>query len=135
MKKKSERGYTGIDIAISLVVLFIFVSLIATMSYEWNSSINAIKLKAEATQIAVEKIEKLKNELTFEEIENMRNYEFSSNKEVKTGFYETISIQDYADINAEKIPELVKKVTVKIQYKFKKEIQTIELSTIVSKEI
>lgn len=133
MKGKSEKGYTGIDIAISVVVLFIFVSLIATMSYQFNSSVNAVKLESEATEIAVEEIERLKNELTFDEIKNMRNYEYA-NKEIKTGFYETILIQDYADINSEKTPELVKKVTVKIQYKFKKDIQTIELSTIVSKE-
>lgn len=133
MKGKSEKGYTGIDIAISVVVLFIFVSLIATMSYQFNSSVNAVKLKSEAAEIAVEEIEKLKNELTFDEIKNMRNYEYA-NEEIKTGFFETILIQDYADVNSEKTPELVKKVTVKIQYKFKKNIQTIELSTIVSKE-
>lgn len=133
MKKKNEKGYTGIDIAISVVVLFTFVSLMATMSYQFNSSVNEIKLKSEATQIAVEEIEKLKNELTFEEIKNRRNYEYS-NREIKTGFFETIWIQDYADMNTQKTPELVKKVTVKIQYKFKKEVHTIELSTIVSKE-
>lgn len=134
MKTKSEKGYTGIDIAISVVVLFIFVSLITTMSYQFSSSVNGIELKSEATQIAVDEIEKLKSELTFEEIKNMRNEEYR-NREVKTGFFETILIEDYADIGAEKTPELVKKVTVKIQYKFKKEIQNIELSTIVSKEI
>lgn len=133
MKIRSEKGYTGIDIAISVVVLFLFVSLIATMSYQVNSSVNGVKLKSEATQIAVEEIEKLKNELTFEEIKNMRNHEYY-NQEVKTGFFETVYIQDYADINVEKTPELVKKVTVKVQYKFKKDIHTIELSTILSKE-
>ncbi len=133
MKIRSEKGYTGIDIAISVVVLFLFVSLIATMSYQVNSSVNGVKLKSEATQIAVEEIEKLKNELTFEEIKNMRNHEYY-NQEVKTGFFETVYIEDYADINIEKTPELVKKVTVKVQYKFKKDIHTIELSTILSKE-
>ena len=76
MKIRSEKGYTGIDIAISVVVLFLFVSLIATMSYQVNSSVNGVKLKSEATQIAVEEIEKLKNELTFEEIKIMRNHEY-----------------------------------------------------------
>ena len=33
MKLKSEKGFTGVDVAIAVVVLFIFVSLIAIMSY------------------------------------------------------------------------------------------------------
>jgi len=38
MKKiRSQKGYTGIDIAISVIVIFIFVSLIAMLIYNFNS--------------------------------------------------------------------------------------------------
>lgn len=143
---KSEKGYTGIDIAISVVVLFIFVSVIATLSYSFNSSSKEVELKAEATAIAVEEIEKLKNELDFNDIANMSKTNGNSQYfptdtskdteeiEGKQGFYKKIIVQDYNDIDKTKIPGLAKKVTVTIQYMFKGETQTVELSTIIAKE-
>ena len=34
MKFYSEKGYTGVDIAISVIVIFIFVSLISFLIYK-----------------------------------------------------------------------------------------------------
>ena len=123
MKLKSEKGFTGIDMAIAVVVLFIFVSIIAMLSYSINSSAKEINLKSEATAIAVEEIEKLKNK-TFDEI----------SKTGKEGFYKTITIKDYSEIAQEKVPGLVKQATVTISYQFKAEEKKVELSTIFSKE-
>lgn len=139
MNLKSERGYTGIDIAIGIVVLFIFVSLIASLSYTFNSSARDMELRAEATSIAVEEMENLKNSLNFEAIANRSiangNSEYGiTEEEIKTGFFRTIIIEDYADISANKRAGLVKKVTVSIQYKFKGKQEVIKLSTIFSKE-
>lgn len=129
---KSEKGYTGVDIAISIVVLFIFVSLIATLSYNFNSTSRAIQLKAQATAMAVSEIETIKNK-TIEDIQT-EDTTYRQTTQIQEGFYRTITVQDYHDIDESKIPGLVKKITVQIQYKFKKEIETIELSTIISKE-
>ena len=109
MNKKSEKGFTGIDIAISVVVLFIFVSIIAFLSYGFNSSAKEIELKSEATSLAVQEIEALKNSLTFEQIADRRQSDEENNKteEIKTGFYKTVIIQDYADIYPEKVVGLV----------------------------
>lgn len=140
MNCKNEKGYTGIDIAISVVVLFIFVSLIAMLSYGFNSSAKEMELKSNATAIAVAEIENLKNQLTFDEIAdksiNNGNSEYLPRTEVtnESGFYKTIIIEDYADKNAGKPSGLVKKATVKIEYMFKGKQQTVELSTIFSKE-
>lgn len=140
MNIKSQKGYTGIDIAIAVVVLFIFVSIIAMLSYSINSSAKEIDLKSEATAIAVAEIEGLKNK-SFAEISEMAStnnieQEAIANKE---GFYKTIIIKDYNDISqangqGEKVPGLVKQATVKISYQFKGETQSVELSTIFSKE-
>lgn len=140
MKIKSEKGYTGIDIAVSVVVLFIFVSLIAVLSYNFNSSSKEIELKSKAMEIAIDEIEKIKNQGFTGEIEAFRKTEenqgiFKAQEEVQEGFFRTIMVEDYADIYPNKILGLVKRITVQIQYKFKKEIETVELSTILSKEI
>lgn len=55
MKFYSEKGYTGVDIAISVIVIFIFVSLISFLIYRFNSSAKEVELKSEATSIALKK--------------------------------------------------------------------------------
>ena len=132
MKMKSENGFTVIDIATAIVVLFIFISLISFLSYNFNSTNKEIELKATACEIAVEQIEKMKSK-TLEELES-ENTDYRKQQEIETGYTREIIVQDYNDINPEKQAGIVKKVTVRIQYKHKKQIQTIELSTIISKE-
>ena len=134
MNIKNQKGYTGIDIAISVVVLFIFVSIIAMLSYSINSSAKEIDLKSEATAIAVEEIEKLKNK-TFDEISQMQEIPQEEMTDIgKEGFYKTITIKDYNEIVEGKVPGLVKQATVTISYQFKAEEKKVELSTIFSKE-
>ena len=142
MKFYSEKGYTGVDIAISVIVIFIFVSLISFLIYRFNSSAKEVELKSEATSIAVEEIEKVKQD-GFEKYDGMnkdtkedKNGNSLEKVENKESFFKTIIVQDYADLdnNSEKIPNLVKKVTVKISYMFQAKEQSVELSTILSKE-
>lgn len=128
---KNEKGYTGIDIAISVVVLFIFVSLIAFLSYGFNSSAKELELKSQALNIAIDEIEKIKSTIT---MDNINTLDTQTKETTTQGFYQTITIKDYADINLSKTPGLVKRITVKIQYMFQNKQQTIELSTLVVKE-
>ncbi|MCI8444766.1 MAG: hypothetical protein HFJ37_06465 [Clostridia bacterium] len=139
MNLKSQKGYTGIDIAISVMVIFIFVSLIALLIYNVNSTSQKIELKSEATYIAIDEIEAIKNEsfATYEERSVASgNSEEQAEVEGKEGFYKTIIVEDYTDIqgNENKIPNLVKKITVRISYMFQAKEQNIEISTILSKE-
>ena len=131
MNWKSEKGYTGIDIAVAVVVLFLFVSVIAFLSYGMNSKTKEIELQSEATHLAVEEIETLKNS-NFEELDTK---EVEKEEMPQKGFYKTIKVEDYAYIDAEKTRGLVKRVTVQIQYMFKAKEQKIELNTILTKEI
>lgn len=138
MKIKSEKGFTGIDIAISVIVLFIFVSLIAMLIYNFNSSSREVELKSEATYLAIDEIENLRNE-GFEAIENVSlsngGNPYEEGETTQSGFYKKIIVKDYTDIsgNEDKIPNLVKQVTVQISYMFKGKTQIVELSTVLSK--
>ena len=144
MKVRSNKGFTGIDIAISVIVLFIFVSLIAVLVYNNNSSSQELELKTEATYLAIDEIEKIKNN-GFEKYESLNKDSTQDkdgnplNQSVETdteGFYKTITVKDYTDIegNEGKIPNLVKQVTVKITYMFKAKEQSVELTTVLSKD-
>lgn len=129
---KSEKGYTGVDIAISVLVLFLFVSFIATLSYRANSSAKEIELKSKASEIAISEIEAIKNK-TWEEI-TTEDIEYRDTTEIEEGFYRTILVQDYHDIDATKNSEIVKKVTVQIKYRFKGKEEMVEFSTMMAKE-
>ena len=57
-------------------------------------------------------------------------------KTEKQGYYKTITVTDYTDLEGktDKTKDIVKKVNVKITYMFKAKEQTVELSTILTKE-
>lgn len=129
---KSEKGYTGVDIAISIVVLFIFVSLIASLSYRVNSSSQEIELKSKASELAISEIEAIKNK-TWEDI-TTEDPAYREMTEIEEGYARTILVQDYHDIDDTKTPDIVKRIIVQIQYNDKGKTQTVELSTLIAKE-
>ncbi len=144
MDIRSQKGYTGIDIAISVIVITIFISLIAVLIYRFNSSSNEVQLKSKATEIAIDEIEKVKAAgfKTYEEMDQTTKEDKEGNSlvnqsvEEEHGFYKTISVEDYTDTenNEDKISNLVKRVTVTISYMVKGQEQQVSLSTILSKE-
>ena len=142
MKAYSEKGYTGVDIAIAVIVLTMFVSLIAVLIYRFNSSSNELQKKSEALVIAIDEIEKVKAKgfKTYEKMnknseEDEKGQSLINQETGKDGFYKTITVQDYTDIegNEGKQENLVKKVTVTISYMFQGKEQSLDLSTILSK--
>ena len=62
MKVCSEKGFTGIDISVSVIVIFIFISIISLLVYRINSTSQEIQLKSDATYVAINEIENIKNE-------------------------------------------------------------------------
>lgn len=133
MNLKSEKGATGIDITISIIILSLFIGLIVSLMYGINQSSKDIERKTEATNYAISEIEKLKAE-DFETLESKQTSGYIED----TPYYKTIKVVDYADLEEnegqDKEPGLVKKVTVEISYKSGKEDKKVELSTVLSKE-
>lgn len=143
MNLHSEKGYTVVDIAISIIIITIFIALIAVIISRFNSSANDLQYKEEATAIAIEEIETIKKEgfetykdMNEDTLQDKNGNSLINQPTEKEGFYKTITIKDYTDLegNEEKISGLVKKVTVKISYMFQGKEQAVELSTILSKE-
>ena len=133
MRIKSEKGFTLIDIGTAIVVIFIFITLISILIYQFNSSYDEIKIESEAVELAIKEIEKIKmksienleSELNEENIEYGNNEENAKLQEIKEGFYRQLIIEDYHDID--------KRIKVQVKYKFKKQEHTIELATLISK--
>ena len=139
MKIRSDKGFTGIDISVSVVIIFIFVSIIAMLIYQVNTTSKEVALRSDATYIAINEIEQVKNNgievylgLGNNSVVGTENEEVSGTE----GFYKTTTVLDYTHLegNEDKMSDVVKKVTVKISYMFRGEEQSVEISTIVSKE-
>ena len=96
---KSEKGFTGVDIVISVIILFIFISLIAFLSYNISSTSKDLELKSEATALAIEEIEKIKNmsfenlstELSTQGIQYGTTKENAELQEIKDGYCKKIN--------------------------------------------
>ena len=137
MIRRNEKGYTVIDIAISIAVIFIFISILSMLFYEFNSSATEIERKTQATYLAINEIEQVKiNGIDAYLGMNEESGPIEENVEIQEGFYKTITVMDYTDIpgNEDATSDIVKKVTVKISYMFQAKEQSVEISTIVSKE-
>ncbi len=137
MNSKNEQGNTAIEIAICVVIIFILVSLISTLIYNFNSSAKEIELQSQATNLAINEIENMKNK-SFEEIAGYKTENSEEQMEEidsNEGFFRKIIIQDYHDIDSSRTAGIVKKITVQISYKFKNQNKTVELSSIKAKEI
>lgn len=132
MNLKSEKGYTGIDIAISVIVIFIFISMISMLSYNFNSTSMEIEYRAEALDIAMNEIEIMKTK-SWQDI-TTEDTKYRETTEVQQGYYRTIIVEDYHDIDSSKVAHILKKITVRIEYKFKKDMQKVELSTVIVRE-
>lgn len=57
---KEEKGVTGIDIAISVIIITIFIAMIANLIANININSKEIERKTKATSYAVQEIERIK---------------------------------------------------------------------------
>ena len=129
MKLKNNKGVAGVDIAVSVVILTIFVSVIAGLFYNIASTSKKIDNKSVATNIAIEIMEKIKaigfgNLITTEAAENGRvNIEdFQGIQEtLPAGYNAEISVEDY------KGEGLIKIARVYVTYKEGKDNREIKI--------
>ena len=138
MSIKSEKGITGIDITVSILVIAIFISLIGTLIFNINVQSASIERRTEATYQAVNLIEEMKGK-TIEELEALTEAE-KSGYIGGTSYTKQIEVVDYKDLTEENKEDdtiqsgILKKVTVRVMYKDGKNTEEISLSAIVTKK-
>lgn len=147
MKLKDEKGFSGIDITVAVIIIMLFMSLVGTVFYNITISSKALERKTEATYIAVDVIEKIKA-LDYDGIivgeynDDGINYTVSNltgilknnNQYNPTeGYSLSVKIENYNPDN-ESDYDLVKIINVKVEYKVGKNIENVELNTTVTRE-
>ena len=71
---KGEKGVTGIDIAISLIIITIFIAMVANLIANININNKDSERKTKAISYAVQEIEKRKALGYINNYEEKRNY-------------------------------------------------------------
>lgn len=132
MKFSNNKGVTGIDITVALGIIVIFVSIIASLSYNFVMSSRNVERKSRATYIAIETIEDLKlidynsigTQMEVTEVEQL------SGKQITTydGYTITITSSLYGE------QDILKIVNVKVEYAVGKSTENVEITTAISKE-
>lgn len=137
MKIRSEKGISGIDIIVAVILITIFVVMITMLSYQIRNNSEQIERKTQATHYAIEEIERIKSE-GFEELPLLSEGKRVIKEEYieGTSYYLTIYIWDYTELenNSDKTPDIVKKVDVEVSYQVNRQTEKVEISTVLSKE-
>lgn len=164
MKIKNNKGITGIDITVAIVILALFISLITSMFYNVSVIGKSVNRKSEATYLAVQVIEGAKQlgydklpkgyveesdleEQTEEEAEaanTIINFEDLNRLleengitaiTLKNGYSVDISVENYRKIKGDlTLEDMLKRITVTVDYKDNKKDQSLELSAVILKE-
>lgn len=135
MNLKSQKGFTGIDITVAVIIITLFMSIIATVFFNLNQTAKSLERKTEATYIAIDVIEKIKaldyNEIV-QDIKAIKDIQEGAKKD---GYLIDVKIEKYNNDTNNEIDDLVKTIIVKVDYKVGKNIENVELKTTVTREI
>lgn len=153
MNLRSNKGYTGADIIVSVLILMIFIPTIVALVYSIDTKNNEVERKNYATTLTCNVIETLKS-INIEEListsvvmnEKLESYKasdseisvqdgelvFSSEDTLKNRYKVYIKIEDYSDYSEKENIEtnIIKKINVKTEYRINKEIKNVEISTL-----
>lgn len=141
---KDEKGLTGVDIAISLVIVTMFVAIIANLIANINLDTEKMDRKSKALAYAVQEIEtrratgyieKYNGMGTSKEKEILKEEDIYNNSEF-TGYHKVVSIKDdiLVENSGTKTVDTTKQITVEVFYKLGNNEESIKISTYISKE-
>ena len=148
MNIKSEKGISTIDITVAIIIITLLLSVVITLIVNINTNSNKINMKSDATNYALDEIEKIKaegwiktNEATFNE--ELKEFEFGEEYEngkykgyikdsenMETPFYKTVKVKDASDISEEIEKDVLQKVTVVVSYRVGNQEENVSLSTV-----
>lgn len=139
MKLKNERGFTTADVVVAILIIVVFAGIIVTLYRNYVLVSKQVERKAQATNYAVELIEEIKqnsDEYFTEENEFEDRTIVANNEplEENSAYSKTITVEDYSLTNEEAAPGVVKTVNVTVSYNLEGKVESVQLSTVISKE-
>ena len=120
MNFKSEKGITGVDISVAIIIIMLFVSLISTLIYNYTKNSKELNRKSVATNIIVDVLEYAKS-IDYDSLDQQTLNNYCSGKQ-EQGYRINAALEELAD---------EKKVIVKVTYTINKDEQNLEIYTII----
>ena len=111
-KLKSNKGITGIDATIAIVILMIFVPLVTTLFSNIYNITKKANRKVTATNIAIQVIESIKQQYEYDKIPEGT---ITNDKIFSTSYYESLP-KGYNIVTVVNRQENYKEVTATITY-------------------
>lgn len=136
MKKinwKQNKGISTVDIVVAMIILTLFVGVIGSLYYQIAYHNAAIRMNAMAVNYAVKIAENI-DKITYEEVEETLNETLKIDFEIKEAFNPTIKVENYNEEDLSK-EDIIKKVTIKIDYNVMDESRSYEIIKLKIKEI
>ena len=156
MNLRNNKGYTGSDIIISILILMVFIPTIVSLIYSIDTKNNEVERKNYAMTLSCNIIETLKSididkldaETNLNDIKNKINKFKANDSEITTNedgkitfssedsdgnrYVVLIKIEDYKDYSGETNIEdnVEKKITVTTEYRINKQTKNVEISTL-----
>lgn len=143
IKVKENKGFTTADIVISIIVIMIFVGMITTLFYNFYLTTSAKNRNSIATNYIIDVIEEIKS-MNYEDVQPdtnethtinavIQNLEVTNN--IPKQYKITAEVQKYNELegNTNK-KDLVKMLTVRVEYTVGKKTEKIEISTLLTRK-
>ena len=133
---KSQKGYTGIDIAVSVTILIIFVVIIATIFF--NIYIQYTEGQRNATASAcLAQISETIDKMYFQEIDQSSVNNLIAQMNIPNGYTLTATVERFVPENQtiETSQNLVKKISLQASYEVSGITKTLKFNKIKSKEV
>lgn len=145
MNIRNNKGVTGVDLSVALIIIVLFVGLIIMLVNNFGVSTKGINRTTIATNIAIVKIEELKsleydtlNGTTVEYKDENGITQASAPYKVTTEITKYIDseyVNNLSDEEKEKMQDVIKIVKVTVEYKVGNKNENIDISTVITKEI
>ena len=138
MNLKNNKGYTGVDISIAMIIIMIFIPTLFGISYSVQKTSSEVKRKSEAIAIATDIIESAKT-VSYNSLDNLSAESYISSLETKysknVSYDINIEVANYypADVNEEDRVDQIKTVKVTVTYPIGNKTKSIDISTVRTK--
>ena len=145
IKLKNNKGFTTVDISISIIIIILFVSIISTAYYNYYISITRKNREAQAINTIIDIIESIEKmnyeEITqdeisklIEELKNGKITNYGNKITIPNGYEVTVIIEKYNEtLHNEDKKDLIKKINVKIEYQVGNKTEKIEINKLITK--
>ncbi len=131
-KYKTNKGVTMMDIVVAIIVLTLFVGVITSLYYQIAYYNASIRMNAMAVHYAVKIAESI-DKMTYEEVTEELNEDARTTYDLPDLYQANIEIKKYSEEDPTK-EDIIKKVTITINYQLLDENKTYVLRKLKIKE-